>query len=316
MADQTDVQENEDIYKILRKNLEDLKTIQRYLVEFKGIFEIIPDALTSETASRFQTNYLDKYSTFYVYRKKSIVNATIRATASFGETYAGDPDLKKFLDLFKEISNYFTTFLPEQYVDSIFMKLIIIDNINTYIKKMQEAISRVVFSLEALRGETGTGNDVLDSFITNTIEIANSPVNKRRISQTTLDQIVEESRIRATNVKQAMDDFKNMIGGGIDNITTAAAQRIRHLLIRTSNNKVMKFLQGPDVYSEDHAREIVRRRYGGNIPFCDEVVTMDATWNVSFVKKSEWDPKAKKKKVDVQAQAAWDKSGISNSPLN
>jgi len=320
MADQQDnlkdFQENEDIYKMLKYSMEDLKTLQKYLIEFRNIFEVIPNPLTSETASKFHTNYLDKYSIFYVWRKKSIVRATIKATVSFGKVYKGDPDLKKFLDLFKEISDYFTNFLPAQYVDSIFMKLIIADNVNTYVRKLQEAVNRVISLLETLRGETGTGNDMLDSFITNTLEIANAPMNKRRIDQTNLDQVVEEGRIRMAAVKAVVRDFESMVGAGIDRMTDEVAQRVRHFLARASNNKVMNYIKGPDVYSEDHVREIVRRKYGNDIPFCDEVTITDANNHISFVKESEWDPKAKKKIVDMQARAAWVKARISNSPFN
>jgi len=304
-------------------NLNKLRSLYQNLLDFKYLLTAVPDTFTAESYTKFQNNYFNRYSTEYYNKKKTIMKMGITLQDSYELTVFDKDQLGIYTSVFREISYFFSSdegysieesnnssddtikVLPEKYVDAIPYKTFILKKLDLLAKDIDELISNSKMTLDAIRGVKGVGNSVVDSLITSTNAIANSYASKKTIIPDTLKDIKNDNYTVRLGINQSIDNFKSHLQLGVENLDAKFVRASSHFLRKMAKTIgfPVTFFYDRTINLEDHLREKVRQKYGGNIPFCDEVESTDEYGNKIFIKKDDVDPKTGKSKTNTQALA-------------
>jgi len=292
-----------DDYIAIRKDLEDQVSLHDSLGEFKFMFSTAPKDYTSDHLGKAQDNRTGAYGPYYVTKKRVIKAQADKIKDNFSDVdryirtnSLGSIDPQYIMETMVAMSAYFgdqgdkpsTSVLPAQYVDAYQIKTDVIKTVDTYMKTINDFMRSIKKSLDTIRGVTGLGNKELDGIYSQVIEIAQSPVNARRIDPTNFEQ---KSNINKSYLDQRVQDINKFTGylqQGAKNLDEAFLKIQRGPLLKTIFNMGYPVTYAKDRQKalEDHVREKVRAKFG-NIPFEDEQTVQNPDNTTSFVKTSE-----------------------------
>jgi predicted RNA-binding protein YlqC (UPF0109 family) len=304
---QSKIKENQKDYDQTVSNLDKIKYLYISLLNFKYLFSSLPDVMTAESYMRFKTNNLNKYSSNYSTLKKTIKITGDMLQESYTTTAFDQIENGVYVTVFKDISIYFDSeqkdSLPVQYVDAISMKKDIMTKLEVLSNDLDKLISNNIKTLDAIRGVKGIGNSMVEGLVTSTIEISNSFAAAKKVEQTTLDTVKSGNYTVGEGVNRKIKDIKSRVQGGIENLDEKFIKAQRNILrkIALTFGFPVKSSEDRNTNLEEHLRERVRQKYGGNIPFCDEVETIDSSGNKVFIKKEAFDEKTGKSKKDTSS---------------
>lgn len=195
--------------------------------------------------------------------------------------------------------------LPRQYVDAVPLKDDIIAKIDDLTGKLDVLVSGIKGQLDAIRETTGIGNSNVEQLVSTTKEAAASVVKATTVDQSTLDQVVAVNQIGLEAVKNKAAELKSQLQRGVENMDEAFVQNNRSMINRMllAKDYPVSYIKDRTINLEDHLRDKVRRKFGGNLPFCDEDEVIDpTTGKKSFVKKTDVDPATGRKRASIQAE--------------
>lgn len=299
------IKEKQQDYNDSIKNLDMIKSLYQNLLDFKYLFKAVPDKFTSASYTKFQTCYLDRYSTTY-YEKMKIIR---KYSGNLQENYVPTPldqmEQNIYTRVFQDISQYFgysEEGLPEKYIDAIPNKVEILKKLDKLGEDLNNLIFNIKNTLDYIRGVKGVGNSVVDGLITSTTEIAKSYVSKNKIEPSTLKEINNNNYTVNLTVNQKIDDIKSKLQLGVEKLDEKFIKTSKKVLrkIAIGRGFPISFIYDRNTNLEDHLRDKVRQKFGGNIPFCDEDVKIDASGNMTFVKKANIEPKTGKPIIEYQ----------------
>ena len=301
------ISENKTVYNDSISNLNKIKSLYQNLLDFKYLFVTLPDTFTAESYIKFQTNYLNRYSTVYYEKKNLIAKFSDILQEEYTITPIDQMEQGFYTTVFKDISIYFTGTesedgLKDKYVDTIPNKDKVIKKLEDFSVNLNKLILNIKMTLDSLRGVTGVGNSVVDGLVASTNEIAKSFVGRKKVEHTTLKSIKSTNYSSNLSVNQQIEDVKNKLQLGVENLDEkfmrASNKLLRKIALRIGFP--VKYIYDRTTNLEDHVREKVRQKFGGDIPFCDESVLINSEGKRTFVKKSDIDPKTGKTKVEYQ----------------
>lgn len=309
---QENVNKQEIEYKIIIKNLEKINSLYKNLLDFKYLFTIIPTEFTSETYSKFQTNYLDRYSVFYHGKKTRIRKISEKIQESYEPTTVDVVQSGIFLTVFREIHNYFGPSyfgfeegdnLPDKYVDAVPLKDEIISYMDKFSNDLNELITNCKTTLDMIRGVKGIGNSSVDGLITSATEISKSFAAAKKVDHETLKDVINNNSSIGSQINKNIDVFKSNLQNGVDNLDEKFIKYQKNLLRRmaAATGWPVFYNYAKETNLEAYLREKVRQRYGGDLPFCDEVRIVDSYGDEIYVKKSDIDEKSGRTTVDAEA---------------
>lgn len=290
------------------KNLDKIRSLYSNLLDFQYIFKMLPSEFTAESYRKFQDNYFDRYSTIYYGKKKTIKKLSDILQDTYKPSAVDLLDAGEYLKVFQGISLYFGPFqsdnLPDKYVDAMPKKADILKKLEEFAKDLNRLILNIKTSLDILRGVKGVGNSVVDGLIASTTEIANSFATKKRMEHTTLEEISNNNYTLKLSATQNATGIKAKLQGGVEKLDDSFIKASGKFLRKIGLNDAFPTSYAYDRKTnlEDHVRAKVRRKYGGNIPFCDEVVATNATGDKIFIKSSEYDAKTGKSKTVANSE--------------
>lgn len=305
---QENVNRQESYYKVIIKNLEKINSLYKNLLDFKYLFTVLPDKFTSETYSKFQTNYLDRYSVFYHGKKTRIRKISEKIQESYEPTTVDIVQSGIFLTVFREIQDYFSPSdgenLPDKYVDAVPQKDEIISYLDKFSNDLKELISNCKITLDMIRGVKGIGNSVVDGLITSAKEISESFAAAKKVDQENLEDIINDNSSVGSQINRNIEVFKSNLQNGVDNLDERFIRYQKNLLRRmaSATGWPVFFNYARETNLESYLREKIRQRYGGNIPFCDEIEIVDSNGDIIYVKKSDIDEESGKTVVDAEAE--------------
>jgi len=282
------IENNETLYTSLRTNLEKLNTMLRHLREFSMIFTLYPSAFTSEDKIRQQDVLTEKYGSFYASKKKRIV----RTANNLAETFSDSDDAfsdSVFSETMNEIKTYFLEGLPATYKSAIDIRDVIVAQVESLSQTVISLVGSAHVALDQIRGSEGVDNPELDQLISNSRLILQSAVRSRNVSQDNLDDIVQTNQRVLVQAQNAAKEFNANLQAGIDSVNERFANAQKRWLRKMALSigyPVENTRSGSKNY-EETVRERVRQKFGGNLPFCDEVIVQEANGQNTFVKRDE-----------------------------
>lgn len=307
------IKEKQQDYNDSVKNMDLIKSLFQNLLDFKYLFSVVPDKFTSESFVNFQTNYLDRYSTTYYEKKKTIKKFSDYLIDNYKITPIDQMEEGFYILVFRDISQYFTypeDGLPDKYVDAIPKKKEILKKLDEFGESLNKLIINVKTTLDSIRGVKGVGNSVVDGLITSTTEIAKSYMGQRKIEQSTLKDISNNNYTMNLAVNQKVEGIKDKLQMGVekldDTFMKATSKFMRKIAL--GRRFPVNFIYDRNTNLEDHLRNKVRQKFGGNIPFCDEEVKTDPSGKKIFVKKANIEPKTGKPVTEYQTDILEKKS--------
>jgi DNA-binding transcriptional MerR regulator len=303
---QDNIKENQQEYNDSVKNLDKIKSLYQNLLEFKSIITAIPDNFTVDSYIKFQNNYFDRYSTIYYDKKNSVKKFADILQDTYKPTPLDQMEEGFYTTVFRDISIYFGPFdvdnLQDKYVDAIPHKKDILIKLQNFSGSLDKLISNVKMTIDLVRGIKGIGNSVVDGLVNSANEISKSFVAENKVEHTTLESVSSNNFTINIGVNQNISNIKDKLQLGVENLDDkfirTSGKYLRKIALFTKFPKT--FLYDRNINIEDCVREKVRRKYGGDIPFCDEIATKDVNGNRIFVKRSELDPKTGTPTVDMQ----------------
>lgn len=307
------IKEKQQDYNDSVKNLDMIKSLYQNLLDFKYLFNAIPDTFTSASYTKFQTCYLDRYSTIYYEKMKTIRKFSDNLMNNYVPTPLDQLEQGIYIKVFQDIYDYFgnsETGLPEKYLEAIPKKTEILEKLDAFGKDLNNLIFNVKNVLDYIRGVKGVGNSVVDGLITSTTEITKSYMGQRKIEQSTLKDISNNNYTMTLTVNQKVDEVKSKLQLGVEKLDEKFIKASKKILrkIAIGRGFPVSFIYDRNTNLEDHLRDKVRQKFGGMIPFCDEDVKFDASGNRIFVKKSNIDPKTGKPIIEYQTDILEEKT--------
>lgn len=302
-------------YQELKTAWENLNDLLRALIEFKYIFVVVPGNVTSQSAIDNHAANIHKYNVYYVGKKKYIAKMLYKLTVTFGELNHPDLSSDAFLsgllvkmDIFSGSDAAIASgaeVLPEQYINAVDQKDVIIANINTFSEQVVGLINKVKDLMEAIRGTKGDiGNSDLKNMISISSQLAKSYTTSSTVSTQTVDQVINSNNISLDNISQQVETLKNTLQKGVDSLSDDFVKANTWVCANISNvvGYVAPFLKTGKQSLSDNVREKCRNSYGGNVMFCDEIKITDEHGIPKFVKKVDYDEKNHKMKLQVSAE--------------
>lgn len=296
-----------DQYEAEKSNLEKLKALKQNILEFEDVFGSLPSGTTSEQAVRYYLAGLGGTNPFYAFKKRKIKKMADRLVVTYAPGEEVETNVDTFKEVFKQISDYFggsedfETPLPSQYVDALNLEDKIIEQTESFLEDIDGLIESTRAALDSIREVSGIGNATVENLIAASTEIAQSPVTARYIERTTLDEVTIDNEVLLERAEQDTNRLKRWLATGVGNVSDT--------LSNISKNAVRKmalvigvpidFVRDKFTNLQDHLREDIRDKYGGDIPFCDEVTYTDITGEKRFIKESEIDPETGRPKTEV-----------------
>lgn len=305
---QENVNKQDSDYKIIIKNLEKINSLYKNLLDFKYLFTILPDEFTSDTYYKFQTNYLDRYSVFYYGKKTRIRKISEKIQETYEPTKVDVVQAGIFITVFKEIHDYFDISngenLPDKYVDSIPVKDEIISYLDKFSNDLDELITNCKTTLDMIRGVKGIGNSSVDGLITSAKEISKSFAAAKKIDQITFENIINNNSSKGSQINKNIKVFKDNLQNGVDNLDEKFISYQKNLLRRmaAATGWPVFYNYEKETNLEAYLREKIRQRYGGDLPFCDEIEIVDSNGDIIYVKKSDIDEKSGKTVIDTETE--------------
>jgi len=307
------IKEKQQDYNDSIKNLDMIKSLYQNLLDFKYLFNAIPDKFTSASFTKFQTCYLDRYSTIYYEKMKMIRKFSDNLQENYVPTPLDQLEQSVYTRVFLDISQYFGYSeggLPEKYLDAIPKKTEILEKLDSFGEDLNKLIFNIKDTLDYIRGVKGVGNSVVDGLITSTTEITKSYMGQRKIEQSTLKDVSNNNYTMNLAVNQKIDGIKDKLQLGVEKLDEKFIKTSRKILrkIAIGRGFPVSFIYDRNTNLEDHLRDKVRQKFGGNIPFCDEEVKTDASGKKIFVKKVNIDPKTGKPIIEHQTDLLEEKT--------
>jgi hypothetical protein len=297
---QDKISDQQTLYDDSVKNLDKIRSLYSSLLDFKYLFTVLPSEFTADSYRKFQDNYFDRYSTNYHGKKKSIKKYADILQETYKPTSIDMMEEGFYMTVFRDISIYFGPFeednLPDKYVDAMPKKTDILKKLEGFSTDLNKLILNVKTSVDTIRGVKGVGNSIVDGLIASTNEIANSFATQKRIEHTTLEEISNTNYTVKLSFAQEVQGIKDKLSKGVDKLDEQFLKSSGKFLrkIALTVGYPVSYVYDRKTTLENHIREKVRRKYGGNIPFCDEVVATNAFGDKVFIKSSEYDAKTGK----------------------
>lgn len=316
------VKERESDYKDAVLNLNKLRSFYQTLLDFKYLFSVLPDTFTSESYMRFQNNNLNRYSLEYYQKKTRIKKMSDSLQETYKMTVFDTMEEGFYTTVFRNVSIYFSSqedeTLPDKYIDAMPKKDTIIKKLDEFSESINNLIQNSKITIDAIRGVKGIGNSIVDGLITSTNEIAQSFAAKNKVEATTLNSVSGENYTLGVSVNQNIKNIKSRLQAGVENLDEkfikASGGFLRKIALTLGFPVNFAYVRETNV--EDYVREMVRQKYGGNLPFCDEEEITDSKGNKVFVKKTDIDEKTGKTKTDSQGYALEKKTDTNRDLLS
>ena len=282
-----------DSFKILSKFASDSVCLLKGLSEFKMLFTNVPQLYTQDSFAKSHISILDKYSSVYVGKKKSVRDQSDKIQDNYFTndfTVVANEDIAKKSKVLEEISKYFSEEeeqLPTHYVDAYPTRIAVVDKVSGYMKRVSSMIVSTMSVLDDMRGSPGSGTKEIYALFTDAKALAAFPGNVKKIEHLVIDEIREVNKIALNKAVQAVQIFTGILKQGADKISATMARLHKERLSRTI---LIGFpstaIVARDQSLEDTVREKVRKKFGG-IRFCDEEEIKTSEGYSVFRKQSE-----------------------------
>lgn len=301
------IEKNRDIYNSLLSNLEKINSLNQNLLDFKSLFNVLPDVYTAYSYRKFQDNYFNRYSKAYYEKKKTIY----RYSSNLLDTYESNTvDIEGgnlYTEIFLSIKSYFGSYgeekLPLKYIDAIQVKDSIKDKITEFNSNLNILITNIKTNFNIIRGvkNNNLGNSVIEGLIASTVELSKSFVTDKTMEHSTLKTVSDKNYTVNLSVNENIAKIKRKLQLGVEKLDDAFIKVSGKFLrkISLTIGYPIFYTYSKDVNGEDHLRDIVRQKFGGDLPFCDEEKQVDNYGNVLFTKKTDLDPETGLRKMDV-----------------
>jgi hypothetical protein len=298
------IKEKKEEYNKIINNLEMIKDLYQNLLDFKVLFNKTPSDFTADIYIKFYQNQLDRYSAFYYEKKKIIKNIVDELQNKYYVTAVDNNENGISIVVLKDISSYFDFYkgdnLPDKYVDAVPLKKEIIEKLNKFSEDINKIINNNKISLDLIREVKGIGNSTVEGLISSVNEVSKSFATQKKLEHTTLEDINNSNYTVKLAVNQKINNIKRKLQLGVDQLDESFIRLNKDFL-----RKIALTIDFPTNFNydktsslEEHIREKVRLKYGGQIPFCDEEVFIDEKGNKKFIKKSELKNNKSKKEED------------------
>lgn len=303
------IDQRKEDYELEKENLYRLRALFRNILQFRNnVFMAIPPDQTSERARNLSISRLGSDNALYASRRRSIKKMADKLNENFAVSSELEADLEEFKTLFKDVSEYFGSSdtvenpLPAQLVDGLSSRTEIQDAIEGYLTRIQALMDKIRVALDSIRGIRGLGNAMVESLIGASFGIAQSEVTADYIERTTFDEVTLDNQVREERVEQESNRLKKWLQTGVSNIQEILNNIQKGILRKTAlvTGAPVEFVKDKITNLEDHLREDIRAKYGGDIRFCDEVIYIDITGEKKFVKETEIDPQTGKPRSEIQ----------------
>lgn len=272
-----------DQYKIQKSAMDDVNSLIKHAMSVRFVIEDYPKDLEYKDTEDFFNSSMNRLSPTYTYAVKSIFNEF----SDIEEKYQGQPYVEQISDAVALLK---TTLPPkittlaageEQRND----KLI---DVNTAIDLLLNAKAVVFSKIQDLTGKKGLKSRRAERFLNRSQKIFQSPALADVVSQKeTLEVVRERARKRLRRSEEKINEFRQMLKNATSllSIPEEKKKKFKDVILKDS---VLGRIARTKVFNleksnEEYWRNRIRERFGGNIPFCDEV--MDS--NGYFIKKSD-----------------------------
>lgn len=303
------IEQRKEEYDLGKENLYRLRSLFKDIHELRNnLFMAAPNILTSGQARDLSQSKLIENNVTYVSQRRRIKKMADKLNEDFTVSSELESDLEEFKTLFKDISEYFGSSdavenpLPPQLVEGIEISSDIQESFESFMTRLHVLMDRIRVALDSIRGVQGVGNATVENLIAASTEIAQSEVVANYIESRTLSQVLLDNQVREERVEQESSRLKKWLQTGVSNIGEILNNVQKGVLRKTAlvTGAPVEFIKDRITNLEDHMRENIRSKYGGDIPFCDEVVYIDVTGEKKFIKETEIDPETGKPKSEVQ----------------
>lgn len=287
------------------ENLEMINALHQNMLDFKFLISAIPDDLTSQASASFQNNNLESYGSYY-YGKKNKIS---RMAENLQERFESGIDTDGlFMETMQKIAMIFgergVVGIPDKYIEAAPQKSFILEKLNELSAEIEMLVKHEKRELGKIAGTSGTGNKLVDDLISASAQISEKMSDTGKVDNTDLNEVIESNRIYKEQSDKLMKDIKQKLKNGVENLDSKFISEYKHFLRKTALSMGFPVNYVSDRFTnlEDYLREKIRRKYGGDIPFCDEKVITDSKGNRYFVKESDIDPETGKKRTDAEAE--------------
>lgn len=304
---------------------EKIQGLLHNILELKNLVLIVPESTSTDSSKKFLENNFIKYCTYYSSLKKTIEEDIVSLEEQYGDKEWGIGNQgdahsefvrmygKVRVESIKEILYCKPGgSLPKKYKDVLGERARVLDVLKEIIIRLNFIVENNKEELRRIIGVAGTGNHRLDNLINESTKITKYLEDIGKIDHIDLEDVVSANKEKYEEDKQLhrqlIDNATNFMKGTEENLDRRFTKAFRTMLLRFGF-PVKSLTNGMDGY-KNSLRKKVRERYGGNIPFCDEVVYTDENGKVHFILKEDFDESAGKPKSEVKISEALDQTGL------
>lgn len=274
-------------YKDLKKKNKETALLIAEVRSFRDVILQIPDELAAQKAKADHDLGMNVYCSAYVVRRKTIV----KDAADFYDAFPDDEDVQSTMD---NLLSLMSTAMPKQYTGAIQRKEAILRLLDGALAELGILLADSIGELNTLAGSQGIPNEKIESIRRNVISVLRSQVKSKVTTKITRDQMLAVNDSDITEKVRKKDRFVNALNRMSDAVTQGAEAmgEVAQQFSKRLFDKAVISSGFPESFQKtgvetlkDNQREVVRQKYGGEIPFCDEVIIINDDGTKEFVKK-------------------------------
>ncbi|MBD3260237.1 MAG: hypothetical protein GF334_00940 [Candidatus Altiarchaeales archaeon] len=308
-------------YKDVKKKNRDIAVLISEVRSFRDVIQQIPDELAASKAKEDLNTGMNVYCSAYMVRKKQV----IKDAADLSEDFSDDTSLQ---DTINGLLAIMSLSMPKQYTGTVENKKSILRLLDGALTDLGLLLADTIGELNLLAGSSGIPNEKVESIRRNIISVLRSQVKSKVTTKTTRDQMLAVNDSDISEKVRKKDRFVNALNRMSDAVTQGAeamgevAQEFSKRLFNTavlSSGFPETFQKTGLEALKDNQREVVRQRYGGEIPFCDEVIVINDDGTKEFVKKedaTEIEDGTYRKNSDLKRNQYFDEFGRDPNDVN
>lgn len=273
------IRDNE--YNSLKDSIFDINHMLHVVSDLIKTLNKFPQGIVVEDISRGYKMSFASYSREYTRKKKKLS----RLIANYLEKAEDLKDFAKiadriliFLPGILTVQQYIDYGLPDKYTIALASRDKHITNLSDFRINLRVAKHTTRIGLDSL---LGTGSGLRDVRVRTLKKIVDSSLDNRAFNTTVLDAEVnvQNTQTMLTNrlnkINNTINEFKGNLESNLSfkSIESLAQSKFKWLYMKLAQLKrnVIYDSDTPRENLEKHWRERVRNKYGGNLPFCDEV---------------------------------------------
>ena len=281
------IADNGQTYGEYKTRLSDMQKLYKNLANYRSMLARIPANLTSEASKDGFLESLADNCTAYVDLRNYLINLV---TSFITDKYLEDKDfLKNLMNLLSYLmstpSQYTSCYAsPTKYLNLATGQLSEVQELIKMAKDMLDTLAKDKLNVELVTMKNSITSILRSSVHNSTVESLNQ---KQRVS-------INKEKIDEKNkkVKKFVGVFERIgvaIRRGDQNLDELFNEQPRDLLRKAALTAGFPVAPSKDDKEalRDNRREYVRAKYGGDIPFCDEVIVEGENGVKTFVKRSE-----------------------------